>query len=157
MDFFFASCPYFNSNTTMKIAFFFFFNLFCYNLMAQISNIDLIGVYHFTRHNIPDTDQPSKCDCHYKKEILTLNEDATFEYIQQKGRLSPAKTIYWGTWTLEDQEITLHSTDQVIPNYIDPITKTTTNKKEKYSKKFLFEVKSSFKVCQKYSDFCLKK
>lgn len=126
--------------------------------MAQISTKDLIGIYHFTQHNIPDTDQPSKCDCDYKKEILTLNEDATFEYIQQKGRITPIKTIYWGTWILENQEIALQSTHKSIevtsPN---EFYKTTAGKKEEYSQSFFFELKSTFKICQKYSNFCLKK
>ena len=140
----------------MKITFFLFLNLVCCTLMAQITDKELVGVYHFTQHTVPGTDEPSTCDCDYKQEILNLNKNATFEYIQQKGRISPKQNIYYGTWTVEDETIILKSNQQGIAISDIPY-KTTKGKKEKSSKIHYFEIKSTFKIRQRYSDNCLKR
>jgi hypothetical protein len=58
---------------------------------------ELIGTFSYRFSDRPDG-TPSKCDCDFIYESLTLNKDGTFMLKSQKGHLDPKTDYYYGTW-----------------------------------------------------------
>lgn len=63
----------------------------------------LVGTYHyvFSDHE----GRPSKCDCDYRLEQVTIRADSSFEWMVQRGRLSPKQHFDKGFWQLERDSI----------------------------------------------------
>jgi hypothetical protein len=45
---------------------------------------------------------PSKCDCDYRGEDITLYTDSTCVFREQRGRLDPKFSTYKGYWSIQD-------------------------------------------------------
>jgi hypothetical protein len=88
---------------------------------------DLAGTYRWTFSDREG--RPSKCDCDYRLEEITLHADSTCIYLRQEGRLSP-RFQQWerGTWELEGEYVRLRITEvrggfpKLLDQKVDPET-----------------------------------
>lgn len=87
---------------------------------------EVSGKYVYT---FSDRDgRPSKCDCDYLREEITLKLDGSFLYLNQRGRLDPKQEFQKGTWSLKsDSIVVLQSTHQKGAIDLVPASKTDPN------------------------------
>lgn len=99
--------------------------LFCILMLTVVNSYSqpLQSNYSYWEHDIWDEESgkkiPSKCDCDYIQQTLTLEVDSTFELTIQEGRMDPEFSHIKGNWRIYNDSILLVSgqyTDGIFAN-----------------------------------------